>query len=134
MIVCIFKRFPKHGGVALRHVHAHHLCLDRHRRVNRDGSDLYDLYAGCLAHRHAARTVSLLVSQQPALPVESLLADLTLKRLLVAVTVRVVQQSAPRVEPTADELSVHTRRSFISSSTSILHWTYRIFLAANLRH
>lgn len=74
------------------------------------------------------------MSQQPALPVERLLADLTLKRLLVAVTVRVVQQSAPRVEPTTDKLSVHTRRTFISSSTSILHWTYRIFLAANLRH
>lgn len=64
------------------------------------------------------------MSQQPALPVERLLTDLTLKRLLVAVTVRVVQQSAPRVEPTADKLSVHTRRSFKSSSKSILHWTY----------
>lgn len=64
------------------------------------------------------------MSQQPALPVERLLADLTLKRLLVAVTVRVVQQSTPRVEPTADKLSVHTRTSFISSSKSMLHWTY----------
>lgn len=71
--------------------------------VNRNRSDLYHfhLLRDNLGADCRDSSVGLLVCQQTTLPVESLITNVTLKRLLVTVTVRVVEKSASSVKPFA---------------------------------